>query len=268
MLYAAFLNYRMKRSDQEGSGLFGGILKTRSNFPYERHDIIKSTNWYRKELKMKNWRIMGDITLNISMIEPRFKDPHTLHILIRQVLENYGCIIEINKDPTVTPLKNSLLKDVSYHIDGGIKGYIGKRPKKTMLFLGMFFMFLALVCLMFIFFYFMIALFIICLLIGIGCLLVWRKKKTERSFIEVFLIEEGTYYVDWQFFGIGAEKKVQKMPKQVEAELFITIGILPDLRFSTMKGKNLFSDILEDIRRILQGNDCKIIEQHSSNEIE
>ncbi|MGV9205918.1 MAG: hypothetical protein ACOC44_18055 [Promethearchaeia archaeon] len=172
------------------------------------------------------------------------------------------------------------MKEVSYHIDGGISGYMGKKPKQTFLYLGILFVFLAIITFisnsslltsLYVISYspyiLAIVLLIIFSVLGVVCLYLWYNNKEDRSVIKIFILEEGTYYIEWDVFGVSAEKKVEKMPKEVNAELFLTIGILPDINFPTKKGKNLFSNILEEVREVLHATNCTILKQSSTTEV-
>ena len=279
ILFSGYYYYKNQITEKNVLGFLGSSFSSKKSFPYKRHDLIKATNWYRKELNMKNWRIMGDVTFKVSISEPKFRDPHTLHVLIRQVLENLGCIIKKNIDPTLSPVENSLMKEVSYQIDGGISGYMGKKPKNTYLFLGLICFIIALVIfgtninLLSSFYliselsYILALIFIIAFsVLGVVALYFWYKNKKKRSLMKIMVLEEGTYYIEWEIFGINVDKKVEKEPKDVNAELILTIGILPDANYPAHKGKNLFSNIIEQIREIFHSNNCAILEQTSSTE--
>ncbi|MGV9199293.1 MAG: hypothetical protein ACOC44_03625 [Promethearchaeia archaeon] len=103
IFYAGYVYFKVKNEDNQKSNFLGGQFTSKGSFPQKRHDIIKSTNWYRKERKKKNWRIMGDVTFSLSLTEPTFRDPHTFHLLMRHILENFGCIIQKDRDPTFSP---------------------------------------------------------------------------------------------------------------------------------------------------------------------
>ena len=232
--------------------------------PFKRHDIIKSTNWHRKELNAKNWRILDDHTFVVSLSEPKFRDPHTIHVFIRHEFENIGYIIDRERDPTSSPLQQSVMKDVSYHINGGISAYIGKKPSSLLLFLGIIIMLSPLILLMF---YWNLIVIIVLLIIGFILLLfgIFIYRSSDRN--QIFALEEGTYYVEWEIFFSGDSKRVAKLPKKVTGEYIVTLGILPGRSYSDEVAKEGFRRIVNRLREIFQENNFEILEEITLDEL-